>query len=573
MEGYSHGGAYAVLTRSDFDCAVRDALRRCARADLLLCNPLLQSPLMNRSSPSAASPQALKALLEETARTLFASGRDERIYRILDLTYFNPAPKQEAAAERLGLSFSTYRRHLAAGVERLSEWLWQRELELRGTEPNPERTVAAHTHVGGAGSIATRPRLSIVILPFLNLSRETSADYLVDGIVDALIANLATCLPGSFVISRSTAFTYKGRSVSVRQVGEELGVRYVLEGSVSLDAERIRVNVQLIDAATDQHLWAERFDKERGEILQVQDEVVARLSRGIGIQLVRSEAGRGSSKRGTWDVVDLVMRARALITDVKRKETATEAIDLFGQALRLDPDCVAAMVGIALTRIYQVIDLHRLEGRDALLDEAEELISRAASQAPDDIEMLTARALLLRARGRFAEAVIATDVLIGRNPAEPTAYKEMGLNNLYLGRTEEAVEWFRRADSIAPRDPARWTWLQGLGRALLQRGDDAGAIAALSQAVHSNPAFFRGKALLAAAEALAGNFPAARQHLAEYAAFETSMTVSRFAEQRSSVPPDAVSETYRLESERILRGLRLAGMAGEIDPEHQMSSF
>jgi TolB-like protein len=568
-------GHDTVLTRSDFDGAVRDALRRFARTDLLVGNALLQSRLMTRAGPGTVTPQALKALLANTAETLFADGRDQRVYRVLELTYFNPAPKHEAAAERLGLSYSTYRRHLAAGVERLTEWLWQQEQQLQASEAATGRSADLRRESGGAAAAppASRPRLSIAILPFLNLSNEPGTDYIVDGIVDALITNLASCLPGSFVISRSTAFTYKGRSVPMRQVGEELGVRYVLEGSVFVEPARIRVNVQLIDAATDQHLWAERFDKERREILQVQDEIVGRLSRSIGIQLVRSEAGRGSPNSDTWDVVDLVMRARALICDIKRSETAAEAIDLFQQALQLDPDCVGAMVGIGLTRVYQVIDHHRLEGRDALLDEAEAMISRAAVEAPDDLDMLKARALLLRARGRFSEAIIATDTLIARNPAEPTAYKEMGLNKLYLGQTTEAVEWFRRADAIAPQDPARWTWLQGLGRALIQLGDDAGAVFALTQATDSNPAYFRGKALIAAAEALAGNRDVASRYLAEYAALEPSMTISRFAEQRSSVPPEAVSEVYRKESARIRNGLRLAGMLDEIDPEQQMSSF
>ena len=423
------------------------------------------------------------------------------------------------------------------------------------------------------GLPAARPRLSLVILPFLNLSGEASADYLVDGLVDTLITDLSSWLPGSFVISRSTAFTYKGRSVPIRQVGRELGVRYAIEGSVLVDSSRLRVNVQLIDAETDEHLWAERFDKERREMLQLQDEIVGRLSRSIGIQLVRTEAGRGSPNREAWDAADLVMRARALISDVKRKETAAEAIDLFRRALTLDADCVDAMVGIGLARIYQVINLYRLEGRDALLDEAAEMISRATALAPDHLDLLKARALLLRARGWFSEAVVATEALIARNPAEPTAYKEMGLNKLYLGLTREAAEWFRRADAIAPRDPDRWTWLQGLGRALMQLGDDAAAIGALSQAMDGNPGYLRGKAMLAAAEALAGNAEAAKRYLAEYAAIEPNMTVRRFARQRSSVPPDAVSDIYRRESERILEGLRRAGMPDEIDLEHEMSSF
>jgi adenylate cyclase len=580
-----------LLTSADFGRAVKEALRHYVRTDLLAGNALLHAQLLTRLGPGAATPQDLKTLIAETAEALFVNQRDQRVYRVLDLTYFNPAPKQEAAAERLGMSFSTYRRHLAAGVDRLTEWLWQQEQEVREAETTAGQqeaeTIAgqqeAETTVGqkigssarvAGTSPSGRPRLSIVILPFLNLSGEAGVAYLVDGIVDALITDLSSWLPGSFVISRSTAFTYKGRSVPIPQVGQELGVRYVLEGSVLVEPSRVRVNAQLIDAETDEHLWAERFDKERREILQLQDEIVGRLCRTVGIQLVRTEAGRGNPDRDGSDVVDLVMRARALISDTKRKETAAEAVDLFRRALQLDPDCANAMVGIGLTRIYQVINLYRIEGRDALLDEAEAMISQAAVSAPDHLETLKARALLLRARGRFAEAIVATEALVARNPAEPTSYKELGLNKLYLGETREAVGWFRRADAIAPRDPERWTWLQGLGRALMQLGDDAGAVGALSQAMDSNPAYLRGKAMLAAAEGLAGDVEAARRHMAQYFALEPTMTVQRFAEQRSSVPPGAVSQIYRQESQRILEGLRRAGMPDdEIDLEHQMSSF
>jgi TolB-like protein/Flp pilus assembly protein TadD len=540
-----------VLARSEFQSAVKDALRNFTRADLLAGNALLQSRILAGYETGIATPQALRTLLAQTAETLFANDRDQRLYRVLDLTYFHPATKQEAAANRLGMPFSTYRRHLTASVDRLTEWMWQRENDASQTETADNRGT-------DTASPQARPRLSIVILPFLNLSGDANVDYLVDGIVDSLITDMSSRLTGSFVISRSTAFTYKGRSVAIRQVGEELGVRYVLEGSVLAGPSRVRVNVQLIDAETDEHLWAERFDKERRDILQVEDEIVGRLSRSVGFQMVRTEAARPRRPGGS-DAVDLVMRARTLVNYVKRENTE-EAIDLFRQALELDPDCVDAMVGIALARIYQVINLYRLEGRDALLDEAEEMIYGAMARAPDHFTMLKARGLLLRARGRFSEAIVATEALLARNPGEPTAYKEMGLNKLYLGATREAVEWFGRADGIAPRDPERWTWLQGLGRALMHLGHDAEAVDALSQAMDSNPAYLRGKAMLAAAEALTGNLEDAKLHLAEYTALEPDMTVRHFAAQRSSVPLDAVSPTYRRESERILDGLRRAGM-------------
>jgi TolB-like protein len=180
-------------------------------------------------------------------------------------------------------------------------------------------------------------------------------DYLVDGIGDSLITDLSRALPGSFVISRSTAFTYKDRQVAIRQVGQELGVRYVLEGSVLAAAHRVRVNVQLIDALTDEHLWAERFDKERKDILEVQDEIVARLSRSVGIEMVRSEATRASSSSNGGDAVDLVMRARAQANDIKQRENAAHAVELFRQALELDSDSVDALAGIAALCTYQVV--------------------------------------------------------------------------------------------------------------------------------------------------------------------------------------------------------------------------
>jgi len=367
-----------LLTRSDFESAVKDALRRYTQADLLAGNALLHARLLTRSGPGAATPQALRALLADTAETLFTSERDQRVYRVLDLTYFNPAPKQEAAADRLGLSFSTYRRYLTAGVDRLIEWLWQQEQEA------PEIEMVPLQASGTEGTVPPlqRPRLSIVILPFLNLSHDPSVDYLVDGIGDSLITDLSRALPGSFVISRSTAFTYKGRQVAIRLVGQELGVRYVLEGSVLAEPHRARVNVQLIDAETDEHLWAERFDKERKDILEVQDEIVARLSRSVGLEMVRSEAARGSLS-DSGDAIDLVMRARALANDIKRRENAARAVELFRKALEFDPDNVDALVGIATLCSYQVLNLYRLEARDALLDEAEVLTSRAAALAPD----------------------------------------------------------------------------------------------------------------------------------------------------------------------------------------------
>ena len=556
----AHPGTFTMLTRSDFHVAVKDALRHYARADLLLGNPLLEARIATGHGGKPAGVAHLQQVLVEAAETIFVNERDQRLLRVLELTYFQPGPKQEAVAERLGLPFSTYRRHLTAGVERITEWLWHQEQEALDDDA-PVESFAMSAHADTAEQPYVRPRLSVVVLPFLNLSQDPSLDYLVDGIVDNLMTDLSRALPGSFVISRSTAFTYKGRQVPIRQIGEDLQVRYVLEGSVLADATRVRVNAQLVDAQTDEHLWAERFDKERRDILQVQDEIVARLSRAVGVEMVRNEGRRSSYRAGEGDAaVDLVMRGNAQATDLSKEEKATEAVALFTRALERDPDNADAMIGIASTRIYQVVNQFQTAGREALLDEAEALISRAVDLAADHIGVIKARAVLLRARGRFADAIIADKSVIALNPGEPTAYRELGLNYLYLGQPQEAADWFRRADTIAPHDRARWTWLQGLGRALIHLGQDAEAAQALHSAVDNNPHFARGRAFLAAAEALAGNIDNARLHLANYDELDPGMTIRRFAEERSSVPLDAVSPVYLRGNKRILEGLRRAGM-------------
>jgi adenylate cyclase len=552
-----------VVTESEFASAVKEALRNYARADLLVGSPLLQLRLLVQRGVQAPSVQDLREMLSETAGVLFGNVRDQKLHRVLDLTYFNPVAKQEAAAERLGLSYSSYRRYLAAGVQRMIDWLWQQEQDASRSE-TPTIVVQEN---GNSFADFSRPsvtrRLSIVVLPFLNLSQDPALEYLVDGIVDCLMTDLSRALPGSFVISRSTAFTYRGRQVSIRQIGQELNVRYALEGSVLADSDRVRVNVQLIDSKTEEHLWAERFDKERKEMLQVQEEVVARLSRSVGIEMIRGEARHYPTSRGCPDATDLTLRGKALAVEIREKDNAVRAVALFRQALDVDPNNVEALIGIASTLIYQVLNLYQTEQREELLDEAEHLISRALTLAPDHIGVLKARAALLRARGRFADAVIANLAVIARNPGEPTAYNELGLSKLYLGATREAVEWFRRADRIAPTDPTRWTWLQGLGRALMQLGEHEEAVEALRQAVESNPGSRRGRAFLAAAEALAGNIPQARRAMAEFSRTDPGMTISRFATDRSSVPLSATSSTYLQENELVLDGLRRAGMPEE----------
>jgi tetratricopeptide (TPR) repeat protein len=195
-----------------------------------------------------------------------------------------------------------------------------------------------------------------------------------------------------------------------------------------------------------------------------------------------------------------------------------------------------------------------LEKREELLDEAEATICRACSLEAGYLGVLKARSALLRARGRFSEAAVTAATVVARNPGEPTAYRELGLNKLYLGHAEAAVEWFRRADRVAPHDAHRWTWLQGLGRTLMQLGRNQEPVDVL-QTVASNPSFNHGRALLAAAEALAGLLAEATEARDAALRLAPHFTIAKFRAQLVSNNP-----AYLAQRERLYEGLRAAGV-------------
>ena len=195
---------------------------------------------------------------------------------------------------------------------------------------------------------AEAAQLSIVVLPFTNLSDDPAQDYFADGITENLTTELSR-LHNSFVIARNTAFTFKGKNLDAKAIGKELGVRYVLEGSVQRDANRVRVNAQLIDAESGAHLWADRFEEDVVDLFKLQDEVVARLARTLQIELVNAEAQRSLHDRPrNPDAIDLTMRGLALLNQTFTKANHYEALDLFEQALTLDPANADALAGAAI---------------------------------------------------------------------------------------------------------------------------------------------------------------------------------------------------------------------------------
>ena len=195
------------------------------------------------------------------------------------------------------------------------------------------------------------PRLSIVVLPFTNLSNDPEQQYFADGVTEDLTTDLSR-IAHSFVISRNTAFTYRNKPIDTKQIGRELGVRYVLEGSVRRSGNQVRVNAQLIDAETDTHLWAERVDGDMSDLFALQDEVTSRLANALGIGLVAAEAVRPNEHP---DALDYILRGRATGLKPDSRDRCAERIILFEHALTLDPTSVEAHILLANALVARVL--------------------------------------------------------------------------------------------------------------------------------------------------------------------------------------------------------------------------
>src|ERR1700733_4708455 len=223
------------------------------------------------------------------------------------------------------------------------------------------------------------PRLSIVVLPFANIGGDPEQDYFIDGVTEGLTTDLSR-INCAFVIAHNTASTFKGKAVDVKKLGRELNVRYVLEGSVQRGGKRLRVNVQLIDAETGDHLWAERFDKPITDLLDMQDEIVSRLANTLNAQLIEAEARRAERSLHP-DAMDLYFQGSSCWNKGMTPEYMAQAKAFFERALKLDPGQVESLVAIAAVD-SSVGANFMVDDRDALLSTAEATVLKALSMSP-----------------------------------------------------------------------------------------------------------------------------------------------------------------------------------------------
>src|SRR6185295_16029225 len=341
--------------------------------------------------------------------------------------------------------------------------------------------------VGTNASAPEIARLSLVVLPFTNLSNDPSQDYFADGITENLTTDLSR-IPSSFVIARNTAFTFKGKNIDVKQIGKELGVRYVLEGSVQRNQNSVRVNAQLIDATTGAHIWADRFEEDVADLFKLQDEVVARLANSLGYELVKAEAKNvGSSKHP--DAADLELKGRALFLTrfqqgANEKEITHQAQALFDQALAIDPNNADALAGSAFT--YYIDYYYGL--RPAITDYDAKILApadRAISLDPNNVQAYLVKGSYLVGTHRTLDGLRAVNEGLAINPNYAPLYNTRAWSLGLLGKYEEAKSDLLKLMQLSPRDP-----LMGMSRTILAgaqmgSGQYDDAIDQLHQAIDS----------------------------------------------------------------------------------------
>jgi TolB-like protein/class 3 adenylate cyclase/Tfp pilus assembly protein PilF len=402
---------------------------------------------------------------------------------------------------------------------------------------------------------ATASGFSIVVLPFANLSGDPAQDYFADAITEGLTTALSRAR-GAFVIARSTAFTYRGKAVDIKQVGRELGVRYALEGSAQYSGGKVRVNAQLIDAETGAHIWADQFDANRSDILEMQDEIVTRLSRALSIQLVDSELARAIRTRpGNMEAQDLALQCLSNMT----RSTDPEAMGPCQRALQLDRANALALGLTAFATIFPVI-ISQSDNPQAAIKVADELASRALAADPSASGAHSAKAWVLMAEGRHEEAIVEAEKCLALNPSAIEGYMVIATANNFLARPERSLEMVEKAVRLSPRDPFLWGFLEVKGEALFIMRQDESAIEwsrrALALAPYRDP---YATLILISASALNGQQDEAREALKAYLADgrAKSKTIAQFQTQQLSMASNPGWKTY---NDRFAEGLRKAGL-------------
>ena len=369
----------------------------------------------------------------------------------------------------------------------------------------------------------------------------------------------------TFVIARNTAMTFKGKPVDVKAIGKDLGVRYILEGSVQPSGDRMRVNAQLIDAGSGAHLWAEQFDTPRADLLQMQDAIVTHLAHAMDLQLVWAEGARVKrTPAANPDAEDLALQCEAGCEKARfiGKE-ADAAYSLCEQALAVDPNNVLALQVLGV-KFLMPAALGFSGDRKGDLERADQLESKALALDPDDAWAHALKGNILLAQGRAGEAVAEHERALALDPSHVSAAGALGWDYERLGEFEKSIEHLDKAIRASPRDPelAFWYGSEASANFGLKRYDQTIELA--RQAIAINPNYVRwAHTLLVGALALTGRDAEAREALRRYLALPSVGALKTIAAWRADTEAEHGDPRYVEANERMYAGLRKAGMPEE----------
>jgi adenylate cyclase len=439
----------------------------------------------------------------------------------------------------------------AIGVAVVAWWAWP-----QGNSPtvSVQRPAEASPQIPPVVASTPAPRLSIVVLPFANLSSDPDQEYFADGITDDLTTDLSR-ISGSFVIARTTASTYKGKSVDVKQIGHDLGVRYVIEGSVRRVGDRAQVNVQLIDAESGAHLWADRFEADRRNLAEAQREIIGRLAGTLNLALVEAAGQRIEQERAIDpDARDLLVRGWALWYRPFSLANHQEAERAFERALEIDPRSVDARIGVATILVTNVsAGMSRSVEQDQA--RAERLLLEAIESDADSSQAHEVMGILRKVQNRLDESrnEFETAIKLDRNNGH--AILQLGQALMFLGRPEAGIPYIENVMRLLPGDSAFVDWALGSCHLMLGHVDEASDL--LRKARAGNPRIYFFHLYLAGALGLRGDLDEAKAALAE--AIKLKPEVNSQAQWRAIQPWITNPQQWALREKTLNIGLRRAG--------------
>jgi adenylate cyclase len=445
----------------------------------------------------------------------------------------------------------------ALGIAVIAWWFWP-ATRSSSTPPEVVRTVSETAHTApSVNETPVAPRLSIVVLPFANLSNDPEQQYFAEGITEDLTTDLSR-ISHMLVISRNSAFTYKDKPANAKQIGRELGVRYVLEGSVRRSGNQVRVNVQLIDAATAAHLWAARFDRDIGDLFALQSDITRQIAMALDTELVAAEAARPTEHP---DALDYILRGRATSRKAITPDNYTKAVDLFERALALDPGSVEAQTSLALTLISRV-NSRMTTTRTVDIARAKGLIGQSLAISPGSTDAHLARGLVLRAEGRCDLAIPEYERVIASNRNSTLVLFSLGVCKLRTGSIEETIPLEEQAIRLNPRDPNVFNRYLVIGQVHLLQSRTEEAVVWLERARTGNPGSPGPYPWLASAYALKGDLDRAAAELAEWRRL-LGGTAYRGINRMRAGDLGVVPSILALHEDTFYAGLRKAGLPEE----------